>query len=232
MNSTVSLQVEILPSFLDFIVPDVSYMFQIVTDSCSIEPYGSYQDKYNSTSRTSSGSGVLTSIGCLYLALSDSSREKSSLISRLIPSSNSDCKQPELNIWNSVQSDKCQTSRKRHNVLSSQRHFMPKKNSGQVPRNFASCQNSAKQITSSIENSFAECVLNGERVFLCAFCSYRCKHPSGVKRHISFMHDANAREYICLTCDWKSKEKYKLKLHYVKVHNLPEVAAKSAADAA
>ena len=75
---------------------------------------------------------------------------------------------------------------------------------------------------------FAECVLAGEKVFMCAVCSYKAKFRGNMVRHVKLMHGESKLK--CSTCGNSFGEKYKLKLHYMKVHNLQESVAKAAAE--
>merc|ERR1712226_192874 len=209
--TSLDIQLSLDESFLSYLNPCVLYSFPITTDVPSVKP-------------DASSSSQFCSIGCLYLNISQESQVKVDPLKTL--------KLNSVKNGNRLSSNQIAAiSRKRNNNSHFSNDPCVAKQCAVVAPYEKNCQTSSGTVDLP-ENSFAECNLNGERLFLCAFCSCRMKQKGEIKRHIATIHSENPREYVCSTCNWKTKEKYKLKLHYVKDHKLPEVAAKSAADAA
>ena len=76
---------------------------------------------------------------------------------------------------------------------------------------------------------FAECILAGEKIFVCGVCNYKTKIRPNMRKHVECMHSDNPPCFRCSTCGSSFKEKSKLKGHYMKTHNLEEPVAKAAA---
>ena len=77
---------------------------------------------------------------------------------------------------------------------------------------------------------FGECVLAGEKFFMCASCSYKSKDKANMCRHVQCKHSENPPRFTCRTCTSAYTERNKLKNHYVKAHNLDPISAKAASD--
>ncbi len=69
----------------------------------------------------------------------------------------------------------------------------------------------------------------GEKLFMCDSCSYQCPKKSPMVRHVELKHNPNAKKFPCTMCSLQAKFRWQLHTHYVKVHNLPESAAKAIA---
>ena len=80
-----------------------------------------------------------------------------------------------------------------------------------------------------VSDMFAECILAGEKVFVCGVCNYKSRVRQNMRKHVACMHSDNPPCFRCSTCGNSFKEKNKLKLHYMKSHNLEEPVAKAAA---
>ena len=78
---------------------------------------------------------------------------------------------------------------------------------------------------------FAECVINGQKTYMCTLCTYKTTYNSAIHRHGRSAHGENLPSYKCGSCNFASPEKSRLKNHYMKSHNLTEVVAKGAVEA-
>ena len=83
---------------------------------------------------------------------------------------------------------------------------------------------------SNANEGFGECVLAGEKFFMCASCSYKSKDKANMCRHVQCKHSENPPRFTCRTCTSAYTERNKLKNHYVKAHNLDPISAKAASD--
>ena len=66
-----------------------------------------------------------------------------------------------------------------------------------------------------------------EKLLQCSFCSYQTTYFSTIKRHVEQKHLPKTETFNCLTCGKEFGVKSNLKIHYVKVHKMPELAAKT-----
>ena len=80
-----------------------------------------------------------------------------------------------------------------------------------------------------VSDMFAECILAGEKVFVCGVCNYKSNVKHNMRKHVECMHSDNPPCFRCSTCGTSFREKNKLKGHYMKTHNLEEPVAKAAA---
>ena len=67
----------------------------------------------------------------------------------------------------------------------------------------------------------------GDKVFECSVCLYRSGNRGHVKRHIDIKHLPNSSVFKCRMCEVTCSLRYNLKSHYIKVHNMPDDAAKA-----
>ena len=78
---------------------------------------------------------------------------------------------------------------------------------------------------------WASCVLDGQKMFMCALCVYKTKNNSDIHRHCRTKHPQSMPCFKCRSCDFSTADRLKLKNHYMKSHNLDEMIAKAAVDA-
>ena len=98
-------------------------------------------------------------------------------------------------------------------------------------RNTSNLQKASTPVPNVLASEgFGECILDGEKLFMCASCSYKSKERYNMIRHVQCKHSDNPPCFRCRTCGNAFKEKNKLKNHYMKVHNLDSIAAKAASD--
>ena len=99
-------------------------------------------------------------------------------------------------------------------------------------QNSTSASNGANGVSPQPKTQmFAECMINGQKTYMCTLCTYKTTYNSAIHRHGRSAHGDNLPSYKCSTCDFSTPEKAKLKHHYMKLHNLGEVIAKAAVDA-
>ena len=84
----------------------------------------------------------------------------------------------------------------------------------------------AKRDVSSLVNVLVNSQTN-QKIYQCTFCSYQSGRGPHAKRHIEAKHLPPSVLYPCLTCGNNFKMKSALKLHYVRVHKMPDHAAKA-----
>ena len=94
--------------------------------------------------------------------------------------------------------------------------------------NFANNTTGGQVIPLSEPKLFAECIMNDEKFFMCAVCSYKSKDKRNMMRHTSTMHSDNPPSFNCTICSSSFKHKFHLKTHYMKKHNLLEHIARAA----
>ena len=66
-----------------------------------------------------------------------------------------------------------------------------------------------------------------EKAFQCSFCMYQSALIQNVKRHIELKHLPSSVVFKCQTCGKDFKMKADLKKHYIKIHSMPEPAARA-----
>ena len=83
-----------------------------------------------------------------------------------------------------------------------------------------------KRDVSSLINTLVNSQTN-EKIHQCTFCSYQSNYMSHAKRHVELKHLPTSVLYPCLTCGNNFRMKSALKMHYVRVHKMPDHAAKA-----
>ena len=84
----------------------------------------------------------------------------------------------------------------------------------------------AKRDVSSLINTLAN-TQTKEKIHQCTFCNYQSDSLSHAKRHVELKHLPPRILHPCLTCGNSFKIKSDLKKHYIKVHKMPDHAAKA-----
>ena len=77
-------------------------------------------------------------------------------------------------------------------------------------------------------NCFKEFTSEGEKLYLCNLCSYQSNIKGNIRKHINVKHNENCPKIQCSMCPLQVKVAGQLKIHYMRVHKLPEAVAKSA----
>ena len=75
--------------------------------------------------------------------------------------------------------------------------------------------------------SIVQNLRTNEKEFRCSFCQYVSKSQANTKRHLEIKHIDNGVVFQCKMCPVTIKLKANLKNHYMKIHQVPEEAAKA-----
>merc|ERR1712218_205659 len=101
------------------------------------------------------------------------------------------------------------------------RRFKDQKKSGQIEKNFFSCDICDSKFTSRpLMNQHVSEAHEGKKPLVCIICDTSSSDRNALNRHIANVHDETKvkREHECTVCDGRFENTYLLKQHMLLVH--------------
>ena len=96
--------------------------------------------------------------------------------------------------------------------------------------NYAVLSAASSKVDTSTLISVVQNLRTNEKEYRCSFCEYFSKDFRNARRHVELKHVDTGIIFQCKTCGGDFSLKAHLKSHYMKVHQLPEPAAKAMLD--
>ena len=85
----------------------------------------------------------------------------------------------------------------------------------------------SSKVDTSTLISVVQNLRTNEKEYRCSFCQYVSKCPRNARRHVEMKHVDTGVVFRCKVCPSTAKLKATLKNHYMKVHQMPDTAAKA-----
>ena len=85
----------------------------------------------------------------------------------------------------------------------------------------------SSKVDTSTLISVVQNLRTNEKEYRCSFCEYKSNSQRNAKRHVEMKHVDTGVLFRCKMCSTTSKLKATLKSHYMKVHQMPDTAAKA-----